>query len=152
MYGLTATPVTNSPIEVFNMLSLVAPKEDFERMGVRTVDDFVRQFGAVEERDRTNVSNDIVRANTLIGFKNLQGLRNLFNKYVNIKTVEDVDDEIHVPNAVEKMRKSKFPSSRKRFMRICEMRRVNLPKIPMPLQKNAEEVFFNNARYGSLHN
>lgn len=102
VYGLTATPVTNSPIEVFNMLSLVAPKEDFERMGVRTVDDFVRQFGAVEERDRTNVSNDIVRANTLIGFKNLQGLRNFFNKYVNIKTVEDVDDEIHVPNAVEK--------------------------------------------------
>ncbi len=48
VYGLTATPVTNSPIEVFNMLSLVAPKEDFERMGVRTVDDFVRQFGAVE--------------------------------------------------------------------------------------------------------
>ena len=101
MYGLTATPVTNSPIEVFNMLSLVAPKEDFERMGVRTVDDFCPAIWS-RGKDRTNVSNDIVRANTLIGFKTLQGLRNLFNKYVNIKTVEDVDDEIHVPNAVEK--------------------------------------------------
>lgn len=101
VYGLTATPVTNSPIEIFNMLSLVAPKEDFEQMGIYTVDDFVRMFGEIEERDRINVANEIVQASTLVGFRNLDGLRNLFGKYVNIKTVQDVDDEIHVPNAEE---------------------------------------------------
>ncbi|MBD5642006.1 MAG: DEAD/DEAH box helicase family protein [Desulfovibrio sp.] len=101
VYGLTATPVTNSPIEIFNMLSLVAPKEDFEQMGIYTVDDFVRMFGEMEERDRINVANDVVQATTLVGFKNLDGLRNLFGKYVNIKTVQDVDGEIHVPNAFE---------------------------------------------------
>lgn len=102
VYGLTATPVTNSPIEIFNMLSLVAPREEFEEMGIQTVDDFVRMFGSIEERVRLTVSNETKNSDTLVGFKNLQGLRALFTKYVNIKTVEDVDDEIHVPNAVEK--------------------------------------------------
>lgn len=101
VYGLTATPVTNSPIEIYNMLSLVCPKEEFERMGVYTVDDFVRLFGDLQQRDRYNVGNKVVQALTLVGFKNLDGLRNLFHKYVNIKTVADVDDQIHVPNAQE---------------------------------------------------
>lgn len=101
VYGLTATPVTNSPIEIFNMLSLVAPKEDFENMGVYTVDDFVRLFGKIEQRLRSSVSGDPKIVDTLVGFQNLSGLRNLFKKYVNIKTVEDVDDEIHVPNSNE---------------------------------------------------
>lgn len=101
VYGLTATPVTNSPIEIYNMLSLVCPKEEFERMGVYTVDDFVRLFGDLQDRDRYNVGNKVVTALTLVGFKNLDGLRNLFHKYVNIKTVADVDDQIHVPNAQE---------------------------------------------------
>lgn len=101
VYGLTATPVTNSPIEIFNMLSLVCPKEEFERMGIYTVDDFVRLFGKLEDKDRYTVANEIRKELTLVGFKNLDGLRNLFHRYVNIKTVEDVDDQIHVPNAVE---------------------------------------------------
>ena len=101
VYGLTATPVTNSPIEIYNMLSLVCPKEEFERMGVYTVDDFVRLFGDIQPRDQYNVGNTVVQNPTLVGFKNLDGLRNLFHKYVNIKTVTDVDDQIHVPNALE---------------------------------------------------
>lgn len=101
VYGLTATPVTNSPVEIYNMLSLVAPREDFESMGIYTVDDFVRLFGEMRERDRINVAQQVVKAQCLIGFKNLAGLRNIFRKYVNIKSVEDVDDIIHVPNAEE---------------------------------------------------
>lgn len=101
VYGLTATPVTNSPIEIFNMLSLVAPKEEFENMGVRTVDDFVRLFGKIELHTRSTVTGELKEKDTLVGFKNLSGLRSLFRKYVNIKTVEDVDSEIHVPNAEE---------------------------------------------------
>lgn len=99
VYGLTATPVTNSPIEIFNMLSLVCPIEEFDKMGIHTVDDFIRVFGKVEERERLSTALVAEMKDTLVGFQNLQGLRNLFNKYVNIKTVADVDDEIHVPNA-----------------------------------------------------
>lgn len=103
VYGLTATPVTNSPIEIFNMLNLVADKYDFEERGIYTVDDFIRVFGKIELRTRAGVDGELKEQDTLVGFKNLSGLRNLFRKYVNIKTVEDVDDEIHVPDAVEKI-------------------------------------------------
>ncbi len=101
VYGLTATPVTNSPFEIFNMLSLVAPIEEFERFGVRTVDDFVRVFGKIEPVEKVMVSGEIKTVDGLTGFQNLDGLRNLFHKYVNVKTVKDVDKEIHVPDGVE---------------------------------------------------
>lgn len=101
VYGLTATPVTNSPFEIFNMLSLVAPIEEFERFGVRTVDDFVRVFGRIEQVEKLFVSGEVKTVDGLVGFQNLDGLRNLFHKYVNVKTVKDVDGEIHVPDAEE---------------------------------------------------
>lgn len=101
VYGLTATPVTNSPFEIFNMLSLVAPIEEFERFGVQTVDDFVRVFGNIEPVSKVMVSGEIHQVNGLVGFQNLDGLRNLFHKYTCIKTVKDVDNEIHVPEGVE---------------------------------------------------
>lgn len=101
VYGLTATPVTNSPFEVFNMLSLVAPIEEFERFGVHTVDDFVRVFGKIETVDKVTVAGEIKAVDGLVGFQNLDGLRNLFHKYVTVKTVEDVESEIHVPSGQE---------------------------------------------------
>lgn len=101
VYGLTATPVTNSPFEIFNMLSLVCPVSEFERFGVYTVDDFVRVFGKIETVEKLTVSNEVKSMPGLVGFQNLDGLRNLFHKYVNVKTVKDVDGEIHVPEADE---------------------------------------------------
>ncbi|MBQ7618319.1 MAG: hypothetical protein IJS50_05535, partial [Desulfovibrio sp.] len=49
VYGLTATPVTNSPLEIFNMLSLVTPLSEFQRFGVSTPEDFVHVFGEIKE-------------------------------------------------------------------------------------------------------
>lgn len=90
VYGLTATPVTNSPMEIFNMLSYVAPMEEFERFGVYTVDDFVRVFGKIETVDKVMVSGEVKSKDGLVGFRNLDGLRNLFHKYTLLKTAEDV--------------------------------------------------------------
>lgn len=101
VYGLSATPVTNSPFEIFNMLSLVAPIEEFERFGVRTVDDFIRVFGHMEPVQKAMVSGEVREMPGLVGFQNLDGLRNIFHKYVNVKTVKDVDSEIHVPDGIE---------------------------------------------------
>lgn len=101
VYPLTATPVTNSPFEIFNMLSYVAPMEEFERFGVYTVDDFVRVFGKIETVDKVMVSGDVKSKDGLTGFRNLDGLRNLFHKYTILKTADDVGlelpphDELH---------------------------------------------------------
>lgn len=99
VYGLTATPVTNSPIEIFNMLNLVAPPSEFLDRGITTPQSFIDLYGKVELITRINVAQESEEKDALVGFKNLDGLRSFFLKYVNIKTIEDVDDVIHVPNA-----------------------------------------------------
>ncbi len=91
VYPLTATPVTNSVFEIYNMLSYVCPREEFERFGIHTVDDFVRVFGKIEQVDKVMVSGEIVQKDGLVGFRNLDGLRNLFHKYCILRNAKDVD-------------------------------------------------------------
>jgi SNF2 family DNA or RNA helicase len=101
---LTATPVANSPIEIFNMLSLVIDQAEFERMGVYTPDDFVRQFGDIKMVDKLMVRGDIQSKEGLGGFKNLNSLRGLFHRYALMRGPKDVDpngDQMKLPEAVE---------------------------------------------------
>jgi len=103
---LTATPVANSPIEIFNMLNLVVDSSEFERLGIYTPDDFVRQFGIIEMVDKVRVSGELVKTEGLKGFKNLNALRSLFHRYANMKNASDVDPDgntLKLPEAVEMM-------------------------------------------------
>jgi N12 class adenine-specific DNA methylase len=95
--GLSATPIVNSPFEIYSQLSMVCDKSDFERMGVYSVDQFVDIFGKVEQVDKLKLSGKIDSGPGLVGFQNLDALRGMFNKYVNLKSAEDVESEIHVP-------------------------------------------------------
>ena len=104
MIGLTATPVTNSPIEIYNMLSLVIDQAEFERMGIFAPDDFVRQFSMIDMVDKVKVSGDIKPTEGLKGFKSLNALRAMFHRYANMKKPVDVDPEgndLKLPTAVE---------------------------------------------------
>lgn len=139
VYGLTATPVTNSPFEIFNMLSLVAPIEEFERFGVHTVDDFVRVFGKTETVSKLTVSGEIKDVEGLVGFQNLDGLRNLFHKYVNVKTVKDVDGEIHVPTAEEQEENVEMSEEQRELYQVLRKRAKEAAK-PGPKRKG-ESIF-----------
>ena len=97
VYMLSATPVTNSPFEIFNMLSYVCPLEEFERYGIYTPDDFIRTFGDIKNVDKMGVNGDFRSKDGLTGFKQLDGLRSMFHKYVNMKTAEDFPDQIKLP-------------------------------------------------------
>ncbi|KJV08082.1 SNF2-related protein [Methylocucumis oryzae] len=96
---LSATPVTNSPLEIYNMLSLLIPAEEFEKFGVFTPDDFIRVFGRVESIEKMKVSGDVGTVDAMVGFQNLDGLRSLFHKYSIIKNAEDV--KLPLPDADE---------------------------------------------------
>jgi hypothetical protein len=88
---LTATPVTNSPLEIYNMLSFLIPVEEFEKFGVYTPDDFVRVFADIQQIDKLKVSGEVGPVDAMVGFQNLDGLRSLFHKYSIIKNAEDVN-------------------------------------------------------------
>jgi len=100
-YMMSATPVTNSPFEIFNMLSFVCPVEEFEKYGIYTPDDFIRVFGEIKSIDKMKVGGAVASVDGLTGFQNLDGLRSMFHKFVNMKSAKDFPDQIKLPPSEE---------------------------------------------------
>lgn len=101
---LTATPITNSPTEIFNMLSYVMDIEEFEKMGITSVDDFIQHYCETKVVDVVKLSGKVEAKEAVVGFRNLDGLRNLFNRFANIKKAADVNDaanSLKIPEANE---------------------------------------------------
>src|SRR5690606_20024899 len=55
VFALTATPVNNSPVEVYHMVRLVAP-DLLEAHGVEHLDDFIRLFVSTGMREHRNMA------------------------------------------------------------------------------------------------
>lgn len=98
---LTATPVVNSPIDAFNMLSHCVTYADWQRMGIYTPDDFVKEFGQTQLCDVIKLSGDIEQKQGLVGFKNLDGLRGIFHRWTTLKTSADVAEQVKIPELDE---------------------------------------------------
>ena len=96
-YMLTATPFTNSPVEIFNMMAMTMPMDEFENMGIYSTDDFISVFGQTEIKPRVTMSGDIVESEMLTGFNNLQGLRGMFYRYAVVRDAEMVKEDMTVP-------------------------------------------------------
>ena len=89
VYLLTATPLTNSPLEYYNMMQYIAPDE-LRRMGVSTIDGFIREFANIEYGWLYDWSNGQAKqGNILTGFKNLPTLQNLFFAYTDLQNNPD---------------------------------------------------------------
>jgi hypothetical protein len=81
VFLFTATPLTNSPLEYFNMISFVAP-EELNKFNIRTVDSFIKNFADIKQALSYDwKTGKLNTGRTLAGFKNLQSLQSLFFKY-----------------------------------------------------------------------
>ncbi len=98
---LTATPLVNSPLDAFNMLSNVVPVEEWKAMGILTPDDFVRVFGETANVVVQKISGELVDKQGLVGFKNLDGLRGIFHRWTTLKNAEDVKESVKIPDLNE---------------------------------------------------
>jgi SNF2 family DNA or RNA helicase len=101
VFGLTATPVTNSPFEIFNMLSLVTDLSVFVSMGVSTIDEIIKVFGKVNVQGTVRVSGEFEQREALMGFVNLDGLRTLFNRFVHFENGAFVRESFSGPAQAE---------------------------------------------------
>ncbi|MBC2622681.1 helicase-related protein [Citrobacter cronae] len=99
---LTATPVVNSPIDAFNMLSHCLSMSDWQRMGIYTPDDFVKVFGKKEMCLVQKLSGQVESKLGLVGFRNLPGLRGIFHRWVSLKTAQDVSEQVKIPELDER--------------------------------------------------
>lgn len=101
-YFLTATPITNSLNEVYAMLNHVIPREEFINRGIYTLDDFLATFGEFKSVDKLKADGNIYTAEGLTGFQNLDGLRDLFFKFTNMKNATQVEElRNSMPEAVK---------------------------------------------------
>ena len=90
VYLLTATPIKNSPVELYNMLSYTAPQL-FKRLGIHNLDHFVQRYCRIEEQMvMDEETGELHSQSVMVGLKNLSELRREAGRYVNRKTAEQV--------------------------------------------------------------
>lgn len=102
IFMLTATPTKNSPLEIYSMLSHIAP-EAFERIGIRNSEEFLDRFCEFTTDKILGTDGTIQDALITVGFKNLGELREIMRRYIDRKTAADVgltlpkrDDRMHM--------------------------------------------------------
>ncbi|HHX8374133.1 TPA: SNF2-related protein [Vibrio alginolyticus] len=100
VYFLTATPTVNSPVDMFNMLSHIIPADTFAKMGIFDSDDFIRMFGKTGEALVTKISGEVEQREALLGFQNLDALRNIVNRYMTIEDAKSVGANVHIPDLI----------------------------------------------------
>jgi len=102
VHGLTATPTKNSPLEIYSMLSHIAP-EAFERIKIRNSEEFLDRFCEFQGDKVLSTQGAIEDALVVSGFKNLDELREIMSRYIDRRTAEQVglklpsrDDRMHL--------------------------------------------------------
>lgn len=103
--SLTATPVTNSPLEVYAMLTLALGEREVNAMyGVSGADSFMAAACDIDEREEENIVGIMRPVRVFGGLQNAGLLRRLLQTSAVIKTAEDVKADglnISVPDADE---------------------------------------------------
>ena len=86
---LTATPFTNSPLEVFSMLAMVG-YDRLKKQGLDNLNTFFDTFVAISYDLVINTALNPVRKQVILGFNNLIVLQQLVRQFINHKTGEQV--------------------------------------------------------------
>lgn len=87
---LTATPFTNSPLEVFNMLALTNVKR-LAQMGIKNVSAFFDNYVNQTYEKVVKQSGEIVESAVIKGWSNKVALQKILFNYMNYKSGEDAN-------------------------------------------------------------
>jgi N12 class adenine-specific DNA methylase/predicted nucleic acid-binding Zn-ribbon protein len=81
VFALSATPFTNSPLEIYNILSLVARKK-LKELGIYNLHEFMAQFAKMKNEWAVDSKGNITRKTVMKEFQNLSALQNLIREYI----------------------------------------------------------------------
>lgn len=100
---LTATPITNSPLEIYSMLSLAGGREAANSMagGVHGADQFVQVMCEIQEELMPTIDGKESSQNVFTGIRNVQILRNAINSTTTILDAQDVGMSVVIPERDE---------------------------------------------------
>ena len=97
---LTATPLTNSPIEIFSLLSLAKGHNKVNDMmlSIRGADDFMNMMTDIVSEDDVSIDGIDRVVNVFTGLNNVDILRRAIGQSSTIKTAEDVGEQVVLPD------------------------------------------------------
>lgn len=94
---LTATPFTNSPLEIYSILALIGYQE-LEKSGIKNIKEFFDTYINTSMELVINAKLKPERKEVVMGFANLIALQSLIFKFITYKTGEDAN--IQRPNKI----------------------------------------------------
>ncbi len=80
-FGLSATPFNNSPVEIYNILSLVA-RNRLKDLGIYNLQDFMLEFAEMKNDWKVKANGDVESAQVMKNFKNLGSLQSLITEFI----------------------------------------------------------------------
>jgi len=128
---LTATPFTNSPLEIYSMLAMIG-YEKLTLLGLNNLNVFFDTFVNVSYELVINTALNPERKQVILGFNNLIVLQQLVRQFINHKTGESVN--------VQRPNKFVLPMTRKKvdgvLMPLPESEQVHTTLPMSPVQAN----------------
>ncbi len=100
---LTATPITNSPLEIYSMLSLAVGRDRVNdmAMGIRGADEFMDVVSIVNTEEDETIDGIVRETRVFHGLGNMQIIRKALGDVAVIKDAESVGSQIVQPDADE---------------------------------------------------
>ncbi|MCK9394267.1 MAG: hypothetical protein M0Q44_01585 [Methylobacter sp.] len=97
---LTATPITNSPLEIYSMLSLAKGHDKVNAMmlGIRGADEFMAMMTDIENQDDVTIDGIERTTNVFVGLNNVGVLRRAIGQSSTIKSAADVGAQVDLPD------------------------------------------------------
>jgi len=89
VFVLTATPVVNSPVEVWHMLNLCAP-DLLEKHQIANLDNFINQFVREEEKIVKKTNGEYRTERVVAGYYNLPEMRSIIDEVMDIKSYDQL--------------------------------------------------------------
>jgi len=100
---LSATPITNSPLEIYSMMSLAVGHSRVNDLcvGVTGADAFMNATCRIENEDDESLDGQVRSINVFKGLNNTDMLSGALRQVATIKSAEDVGGQLVVPDAPE---------------------------------------------------
>lgn len=110
---LTATPITNSPLEIYSMLALAVGDEKLNDMmvGIKGADQFMDVMCKMENSEEETLDGLTKAYDVFVGLNNVNILRNALAATTTMRTAEQVGAQIVVPDADEEAAAVSLPES-----------------------------------------
>lgn len=104
--ALTATPITNSPLEIYSMLTLAVGEQKVHDliMGARGADEFMEVMCDIEDDEEPTIDGRVRPCRVFRGLQNVTLLREAMSTVATIKSGADVKkdgDDMKLPDAPE---------------------------------------------------